>query len=163
MRAGDPPRRRVVLERSVRGVLLLRRRHLPAFHLSTDLFGNVAERLIRSIDIDPRRHFLRPIILRLHHRQAHQLRIPGSPPSDTAGSNLSKVGLWLDELWAEYLTVVATSRLIPFDLRAHDPHDRLEVSRNPGGDHSLSRQGAVAESRQRRGLAPPAEAISEPD
>jgi len=25
-------------------------------------------------------------------------------------------GLWLDQLWAEYLTVVATSLLIPFEL-----------------------------------------------
>jgi uncharacterized membrane protein (DUF2068 family) len=25
-------------------------------------------------------------------------------------------GLWLDQLWAEYLTVIATSLLIPFEL-----------------------------------------------
>jgi uncharacterized membrane protein (DUF2068 family) len=26
------------------------------------------------------------------------------------------VGLWLDQLWAEYLTAIATSLLIPFEL-----------------------------------------------
>jgi uncharacterized membrane protein (DUF2068 family) len=26
------------------------------------------------------------------------------------------VGLWLDQLWAEYLTVIATSLLIPLEL-----------------------------------------------
>jgi uncharacterized membrane protein (DUF2068 family) len=26
------------------------------------------------------------------------------------------IGLWLDQLWAEYLTVIATSVLIPYEL-----------------------------------------------
>jgi uncharacterized membrane protein (DUF2068 family) len=28
----------------------------------------------------------------------------------------SGVGLWLDQLWAEYLTVIATSLLLPLEL-----------------------------------------------
>src|SRR5438876_1488876 len=58
MRAGDPPRTRLVLrviaiERSLRGLLLLAAGTYLLFHLSTD-FGQLAERIIRSIDIDPR-------------------------------------------------------------------------------------------------------------
>ena len=36
---------------------------------------------------------------------------------------ISARGLWLDQLWAEYLTVIATSLLIPFELYelAHRP------------------------------------------
>ena len=81
MRAGDPPRTRLVLrviavERSLRGVLLLAAGTYLLFHLSTD-FGRLAERIIRSVDINPRQHFLHRLVNRLHHLHAHELRIAG--------------------------------------------------------------------------------------
>ena len=121
MRAGDPSRTRLVLrliaiERSLRGVLLLAAGTYLLFHLSTD-FGRVAERIIRSIDIDPRQHFFHRIVTRLHRLRAHELRIVGLAALGYGGLELVEgVGLWLDQLWAEYLTLIATSLLIPFEL-----------------------------------------------
>jgi Predicted membrane protein (DUF2127) len=74
MRAGDPPRTRLVLrviavERSLRGLLLLAAGTYLLFHLSTD-FGHLAERVIRSIDIDPRQRFFHRIVTRLHRLHA---------------------------------------------------------------------------------------------
>lgn len=130
MRAGDPSRTRLVLrliaiERCVRGVLLLVAGVYLLFHLSTD-FGQVAERVIRSIDIDPRQHFFRRVVARLHRLHAHQLRIVGLAALGYGGLELVEgVGLWLDQLWAEYLTLIATSLLIPFELYELAVHPTL--------------------------------------
>ena len=121
MRAGDPSRTRLVLrviaiERALRGLLLLAAGTYLLFHLSTD-FGQLAERIIRSIDIVPRQHFFHRIVTRLHRLRAHELRIVGLAALGYGGLELTEgVGLWLDQLWAEYLTVIATSLLIPFEL-----------------------------------------------
>jgi len=121
VRAGDPPRTRFVLrliaiERSLRGVLLLAAGTYLLFHLSTD-FGHLAERVIRSSDVDPRQHLLHRIVTRLHHLHTHELRIAGIAAIGYGVLELVEgVGLWLDQLWAEYLTVIATSLLIPFEL-----------------------------------------------
>ena len=137
MRAGDPSRTRLVLrliaiERSLRGVLLLAAGTYLLFHLSTD-FGQLAERIIRSIDIDPRQHFFHRIVTRLHRLRAHELRIVGLAALGYGGLELVEgVGLWLDQLWAEYLTVIATSLLLPFEL--------YELARKP----SLLKAGGIA-------------------
>jgi uncharacterized membrane protein (DUF2068 family) len=121
VRSNDPPRTRRVLrliaiERVVRGVLLLAAGTYLLFHLSTD-FGQLAERIIRSIDVDPRQHFFRRIVTHLHRLRAHQLRIVGIGALGYGVLELTEgVGLWLDQLWAEYLTVIATSLLIPLEL-----------------------------------------------
>src|SRR4051794_36617652 len=121
MRADDSPRTRVVLrliaiERAVRGLLLLAAGTYLLFHLSTD-FGRIAERIIRSIDIDPRQHFFHRIVVRLHRLHAHELRIAGIAALGYGALELVEgVGLWLDRVWAEYLTVIATSLLVPFEL-----------------------------------------------
>jgi len=121
MRAGDPPRTRLVIrliaiERSLRGALLLAAGVYLLFHLSTD-FGHLAERTIRSIDVDPRQRFLHRIVSRLHHLHAHELRIAGLAAIGYGTLELVEgVGLWLDQLWAEYLTVIATSLFIPFEV-----------------------------------------------
>jgi uncharacterized membrane protein (DUF2068 family) len=110
MRPGDPPHTRLVLrliavERSVRGVILVVAGVYLLFHLSTD-FGRLAERIIRSIDIDPRQHFLHRIVERLHRLRTRELRIAGIAAIAYGGLELVEgAGLWLDQLWAEYLTV----------------------------------------------------------
>ena len=121
VRAGDTPRTRLVLrliavERSLRGVLLVAAGVYLLFHLSTD-FGHVAERIIRSIDIDPRQRFFHRIVARLHRLHAHELRIAGIAAICYGTLELVEgVGLWFDRLWAEYLTLTATSLFIPFEL-----------------------------------------------
>jgi uncharacterized membrane protein (DUF2068 family) len=121
MSAGDPSRTRLVLrliaaERFLRGLVLVAGGTYLLFHLSTD-FGRLAERLIRSLELDPGQRFLRRFITRLHRLRAHELRIVGLIAISYGALELVEgAGLWLDQLWAEYLTVIATSLLIPFEL-----------------------------------------------
>jgi uncharacterized membrane protein (DUF2068 family) len=120
-KAHDQPRSRRVVrliaaERIVRGVLLLAAGIYLLFHVNND-FGRVAERVLRAIDLDPRRPLFHRIIAYLHHLHASELRIAAL---FALGYGLLELvegtGLWLDQLWAEYLTVIATSLLIPFEL-----------------------------------------------
>jgi uncharacterized membrane protein (DUF2068 family) len=119
--ADDAPRTRLVLrliavERSLRGVILIVAGTYLLFHLSTDL-GHLAERIMRSVELDPRQHFLHRIVDRLHRLRTHQLKIVGIVALGYGALELVEgTGLWLDQLWAEYLTVIATSLLIPFEL-----------------------------------------------
>ena len=121
MRAGDSPRTRLVLrliavERSLRGLILFSAGIYLLFHLSTD-FGQLAERIMRSFELDPRQHFLHRIVARLHRLRGHELRIVGIAAIGYGALELVEgVGLWLDQLWAEYLTLTATSLLIPLEL-----------------------------------------------
>jgi uncharacterized membrane protein (DUF2068 family) len=120
-KADDQPRSRRVLrliaaERIVRGVLLLAAGVYLLFHVNND-FGRLAERVLRAVDLDPRRPLFHRVIAYLHHLHASEVRIAAL---FALGYGLLELvegtGLWLDQLWAEYLTVIATSLLIPFEL-----------------------------------------------
>jgi uncharacterized membrane protein (DUF2068 family) len=53
----------------------------------------------------------------LHHLHASELRVVGLFALGYGALELVEgTGLWLDQLWAEYLTVFATSLLLPFEL-----------------------------------------------
>ena len=126
--AGDRPRSRrvlrlIALERIVRGALLLGAGVYLLFHLNSD-FGRLGERVMRAIELDPRRPFLHRIVVYLHHLHASEVRVAAV---FALGYGLLELvegtGLWLDQLWAEYLTVVATSLLIPLEL--------YELARHP--------------------------------
>lgn len=126
--AGDRPRSRrllrlIALERIVRGVLLLAAGIYLLFHLNSD-FGRLGERVMRAIELDPRRPFLHRIVVYLHHLHASEVRVAAVIALCYGLLELVEgTGLWLDQLWAEYLTVVATSLLIPLELYelAHHP------------------------------------------
>ena len=126
--AGDRPRSRrllrlIALERIVRGVLLLAAGIYLLFHLNSD-FGRFGERVMRAIELDPRRPFLHRIVVYLHHLHASEVRVAAVIALCYGLLELVEgTGLWLDQLWAEYLTVVATSLLIPLELYelAHHP------------------------------------------
>ena len=119
--AADPPHSRrvlrlIALERIVRGVLLFVAGVYLFFHLHSD-FGRLADHAIRAIELDPRRPFLRRIVAYLHHLRASQLRVAAIGAVGYGVLELVEgTGLWLDKLWAEYLTVIATSLLIPLEL-----------------------------------------------
>jgi uncharacterized membrane protein (DUF2068 family) len=71
----------------------------------------------------------------LHHLRAHELRIIGSVAIGYGVLELVEgVGLWLDQLWAEYLTVIATSLLVPFELYELVLH---QPSGKPAGSSSI--------------------------
>ena len=119
--AGDAPRSRrilrlIALERAIRGVLLLAAGIYLLTHLNSD-FGRLADHVIRAIELDPRRPFLHRIVVYLHDLHANEIRVAAVAALGYGVLELVEgTGLWLDQLWAEYLTVVATSLLIPFEL-----------------------------------------------
>jgi uncharacterized membrane protein (DUF2068 family) len=120
-RAGDAPRSRrilrlIALERGIRGVVLLAAGAYLLFHLSTD-FGRWAEQAMRAVELDPRQPLLHRLIAYLHDLHGSELRVIALLALGYGVLELVEgVGLWLDQLWAEYLTVIATSLLIPFEL-----------------------------------------------
>lgn len=119
--AHDPPRSRrilrlIALERILRGVLLGIGGVYLLTHLGSD-YGRLAERIMRSVDLDPHQPFFHSVVSRLHRLHAGQLRLAGLLAIGYGGIELVEgVGLWLDQLWAEYLTVIVTSVLIPFEI-----------------------------------------------
>ena len=121
MRTGDPSRIRLILrliaaERVLRGTLLVGAGVYLFSHLGSD-FGRVAERIMRAVELDPRTHFLHRIVDYLHNLHAHELKIAAALAIGYGVLELVEgVGLWLDQIWAEYLVIVATSLLIPFEL-----------------------------------------------
>jgi uncharacterized membrane protein (DUF2068 family) len=126
--AGVRPRSRrilrlIALERIIRGALLLGAAVYLLFHLNSD-FGRLGERVMRAIELDPRRPFLHRVVVYLHDLHASELRVAAL---FALGYGLLELvegtGLWLHQLWAEYLTVVATSLLIPLEL--------YELARHP--------------------------------
>src|SRR6187200_3178085 len=119
--ATDPPRSRrflrlIALERAGRGLLLLGAGVYLLFHLNSD-FGRLGERVMRAIELDPRRPFFHRIDVYLRHLHASELRVAAIVEIGYGELELVEgTGLWLDQLWAEYLTVIATSLLLPFEL-----------------------------------------------
>ena len=72
---------------------------------------------MRAVELDPRTHFLHRIVDYLHNLHAHELKIAAALAIGYGVLELVEgVGLWLDQIWAEYLVIVATSLLIPFEL-----------------------------------------------
>jgi uncharacterized membrane protein (DUF2068 family) len=108
--------RLIAVERIVRGLLLTAAGIYLLFHLTSDL-GRLAQRAIRAIELDPRRPFFHRIVAYLHHLHASELRIAAAIAIGYGVLELVEgTGLWLDQLWAEYLTVIATSLFIPFEV-----------------------------------------------
>ena len=119
--AHDPQRslriiRLIAAERFARGVILVVAGAYLVTHLGSD-FGRLADRLMRSLELDPRRPFLRHIIEKLHHLHAGTVLVTGiAALLYGVLETVEGIGLWLDQLWAEYLTVIATSLLVPLEL-----------------------------------------------
>jgi uncharacterized membrane protein (DUF2068 family) len=108
--------RLIAAERIVRGILLLAAGIYLLFNVNSD-FGRLAERVLRAIDLDPRRPLFHRFIAYLHHLHASEVRIAALFALGYGVLELVEgTGLWLDQLWAEYLTVIATSLLVPFEL-----------------------------------------------
>jgi len=106
----------IALERAVRGMLLLAAAVYLLSHVGSD-FGRIADHVMRAVEVDPRRPFFHRIIVRLHALHAGTIVLTGIAALLYGLLELVEgVGLWLDQLWAEYLTVIATSLLIPVEL-----------------------------------------------
>ncbi len=120
-KGGDSPRSRRLLkliaaERIVRSILLVAAGVYLLTHLNSD-FGRVADHILKAIEIDPRRPFFHRVVVYLHDLHASAIRIAALVAIGYGILELVEgVGLWLDQLWAEYLTVIATSLLLPYEI-----------------------------------------------
>jgi uncharacterized membrane protein (DUF2068 family) len=120
-RSDDRPEGRLIIrliaaERLIRGVLLVIAGIYLVTHSHND-FGRLADRLARAVELDPRRPFIHRIIVRLHRLHASTVLLTGiAAVFYGVLETVEGAGLWLDKLWAEWLTVIATSLLIPFEL-----------------------------------------------
>jgi uncharacterized membrane protein (DUF2068 family) len=100
----------------IRGVLLIAAGSYLLGHTGSDL-GRLAERLARGVELDTRRRFIRNLIDRLGHLSHHQVTLFGIAAIAYGALELVEgYGLWRRYRWAEWLTVIATSLLIPFEL-----------------------------------------------
>jgi uncharacterized membrane protein (DUF2068 family) len=119
--AHDTPRSRRIIrliaaERIVRSLLLLAAGVYLLSHRHTD-FGRLADHVARAVELDPRRPFVRHLIEHLHRLHASTIVLTGLAALGYGALELVEgAGLWLDKLWAEYLTVIATSLLIPLEV-----------------------------------------------
>jgi uncharacterized membrane protein (DUF2068 family) len=108
--------RLIAAERAVRGAALVAAGVYLFGHLHSD-FGKLADRWLRKLELDPNRGFVHKIVDHLHRLTSDQVKIAAFFAVGYGVLELVEgVGLWLDKLWAEYLTVIATSLLIPFEV-----------------------------------------------
>jgi uncharacterized membrane protein (DUF2068 family) len=100
----------------VRGLLLVGAGVYLIGHAGAN-FGSIANHVARSVELDPRRPFVRHLIARLGALRRHEVRVFGVGALGYGVLELVEgVGLWLEQRWAEWLTVVATSLLIPLEV-----------------------------------------------
>ena len=100
----------------MRGLLLLAAGVYLLSHQSAD-FGKLAEHLMRSVELDPRHGIFHRLVVYLHDLHGSQIRVAGFFALGYGVlEGVEGAGLWLDQLWAEFLTVIATSLLVPFEL-----------------------------------------------
>ena len=119
--ARDPKRSRTLIrliaaERFLRGIVLLVAGAYLVAHRGSDL-GRIADHAMRSLELDTRRPLIRHAIEKLHHLHAGTVLATGVAALLYGLLEVVEgVGLWLDMLWAEYLTVIATSLLVPLEV-----------------------------------------------
>jgi uncharacterized membrane protein (DUF2068 family) len=106
----------IALERSVRGVVLVA---AGAYLLAKagSNFGDIANHLAQRIELDPHRPFVRHLIDRLGRLSRHQVTLFGVAAIGYGVLEIVEgAGLFYRKRWAEWLTVIATSLLIPLEL-----------------------------------------------
>ena len=115
----------------MRGLLLLAAGIYLLANTGAD-FGSIANHLARAIELDPRRHFIKHLIAKAGDLKSHEVKLFGAGALAYGMLELVEgVGLFYRKRWAEWLTVVATSLLIPLEL--------YELVRNP----SLLKAGGI--------------------
>jgi uncharacterized membrane protein (DUF2068 family) len=106
----------IAAERALRGLVLLAAGVYLLGHTSSD-FGSIANHLARSIELDPRRPLIRHAIAKLGSLSRHEVTLFGVGALAYGVLELVEgVGLFLRQRWAEWLTVVATSLLVPWEV-----------------------------------------------
>ena len=106
----------IAAERALRGLLLIGVGIFLLVEQNADL-GSLASRLARHIELDPNHGLVHRAIVHIAALGHHQVALIGAL---ALGYGLLEVvegvGLWFRKRWAEWLTVVVTSLLIPFEI-----------------------------------------------
>jgi uncharacterized membrane protein (DUF2068 family) len=106
----------IAAERTLRGLLLIAAGIYLLAHTGSN-FGSIANHLARTIELDPRRPFIRHLVARLGRLRRHEIAFFGAAALAYGGLELVEGGgLFLRKRWAEWLTVIATTLLIPVEL-----------------------------------------------
>ena len=96
-----------------------------AFRLIHRDLGDVLEHWIRALRFDPGQHFLDMALAKASHVSPEQIKKVGVGSFIYAALFLTEgTGLWLRKRWAEWLTVIITSSLVPVEI--------YEIHRHPG-------------------------------
>lgn len=105
----------IALERTLRGLLLL----AAGIYLLAKAganFGDIANHVARRLELDPRRHFIRHVVAKLGRLKRHEVQFFGGVAIGYAALEITEgVGLFYRKRWAEWLTVIATSLLVPLE------------------------------------------------
>jgi uncharacterized membrane protein (DUF2068 family) len=105
----------IALERTLRGLLLL----AAGIYLLAKAganFGDIANHIARRLELDPQRPWIRHIVDKLGRLKQHEVRLFGALAIGYAALEVTEgVGLFYRKRWAEWLTVVATSLLVPLE------------------------------------------------
>ena len=106
----------IAAERTLRGFLLVGAGIYLLARSGSD-FGSIANHLARRLELDPQRPFIRHIVAKLGHLKQHEVKLFGALALGYAALEITEgVGLFYRKRWAEWLTVVATSLLVPLEL-----------------------------------------------
>jgi uncharacterized membrane protein (DUF2068 family) len=97
---------------------------IGAFKLiHTDLAGLIGH-WIEALRLDPGQHFLDAALARASHVRPEQIRKVGVGSFIYAALFMTEgLGLWMRKRWAEWLTVIITSSLVPIEI--------YEIHRHP--------------------------------
>ena len=105
----------IALERTLRGLLLVAA-GIYLLARSGANFGDIANHIARRLELDPQRPFIRHIVTKLGHLKKHEVQLFGALALGYAALEITEgVGLFYRKRWAEWLTVVATSLLVPLE------------------------------------------------
>jgi uncharacterized membrane protein (DUF2068 family) len=95
-----------------------------AFKLLHQDVAGVVEHWVEALKLDPGNHFIDVVLTKASNVNPGQVKKLGLGSFIYAGLFLTEgIGLWLLKRWAEWLTVIITSSLIPIEL--------FEIHRHP--------------------------------
>jgi uncharacterized membrane protein (DUF2068 family) len=87
--------------------------------------GEVAEKFIRAVRVDPDNHYLARMLTRLSLIEDPQLaKLSVASLGYAALFLIEGTGLYFEQRWAEYLTVIATASFLPIEIieLMHEPN-----------------------------------------
>jgi uncharacterized membrane protein (DUF2068 family) len=97
--------------------VLLAAAGLGVFHLVNKDLGEVAERFVSRLHLDPENHLIQPIISQVSGLDRKRLEAIGAGTLFYAVLHaIEGTGLLLRRNWAGYLTVIITGSLLPVEL-----------------------------------------------